>query len=337
MALMTESAAVRSHQRMRSIGLALAALLAVTAANVAPVTAAGGNGLRAAANEYRVSHGLAAVSGTALLDDIGTHRARQMAQANKLEHDLDYVKRRLNRSGVCWSGFGEIIAWERGYPDYSYDRVMSLWWNSPPHHEVMMGAGYNAAGAAWTTASDGGHYSVMVFVTLCGASAPDVPRLKPDVTYDPDRAMVFKRGTFTGLKLSSTGAVLARKKVTFDDAHGAWAGGRSTPNDTTYLNVTSGVLAGYWVRESADAYVKGIVRRVDYDPLRAIRLEAGQYTGLHFDKAGRVTGKKRSTLRHVRSFSTSARAIINGCPFFLVESGRWSGYWLRDGSRVTRV
>ena len=78
------------------------------------------------------------------------------------------MSHRLNESGVCWSGYGEIIAWESGwYTDYSPARTMEMWWESPGHHAIMMGEDYNAAGGAWDTAADGGHYSVMVFVTLC--------------------------------------------------------------------------------------------------------------------------------------------------------------------------
>ena len=133
------------------------------------------------------AHGRNPVVGTALLDDIATRRAAHIAQEDKLEHHMAYVSQRLNDAGVCWSGFGEIIAWEN-YPDYSPDRAMEMWWNSPPHHDIMLGADYNAAGGDWDTADDGGHYSVMVFVTLCGPSAAAEPGsvLFPDDRYGPE-------------------------------------------------------------------------------------------------------------------------------------------------------
>ena len=195
----------------RTIAMLLAALLmtAVTLAATAPVRAAGGDGLREAANGYRQGHGLDPVIGTALLDDIANRRAAHMAQEDTLEHDMAYVSQRLNDAGVCWSGFGEIIAWEN-YPDYSADRVMEMWWNSPSHHDIMMGEGYNAAGGAWDTAGDGGHYSVMVFVTLCGQSVAAEPGsvLYPDDRYDPNRELVLKEGRVTAYRLNRSGAVL---------------------------------------------------------------------------------------------------------------------------------
>ena len=61
----------------RIIALLLAALMmaAVTLSVAAPVRAAGGDGLREAANGYRQAHGRAPVGGTALLDDIANRRA----------------------------------------------------------------------------------------------------------------------------------------------------------------------------------------------------------------------------------------------------------------------
>jgi hypothetical protein len=150
-----------------------ASLMAATMATAVPSFAFGGDGLRAAANGYRATESVAPVAGTPLLDDIATKRAAQMVASGKLEHDMDYVFNRLQQSGVCWKGVGEIIAWD-SRPEYDYDRTMLQWWNSATHHEILMSAGYNAAGAAWATAEDGGHYSVMVFVTLCGSDVSQV-------------------------------------------------------------------------------------------------------------------------------------------------------------------
>jgi hypothetical protein len=52
---------------------------------------------------------------------------------------------------------------------------MKQWWDSDPHRKILMGSQFNGAGGAWATAADGGHYSVMVFVALCGADKPTVP------------------------------------------------------------------------------------------------------------------------------------------------------------------
>jgi hypothetical protein len=143
------------------------------------------------------------VAGTALVDDIATKRAAQMVAAGKLEHDIGYVLNRLNQAGVCWSAVGEIIAWN-SRPEYDYDRTMLQWWNSATHHEIMMSPTYNAAGGAWATAEDGGHYSAMVFVALCGSDVPQLPYGSTpftDVagsTYRTDIEWLYQQGITAG-------------------------------------------------------------------------------------------------------------------------------------------
>ena len=321
----------------RIISLLLAALLmaAATLSVASPVHAAGGHGLREAANGYRQSHNLAPVGGTALLDDIATRRAARMAQKNELEHDMEYVVRRLNDSGVCWSGFGEIIAWEN-YPDYSPDRAMEMWWNSPRHRDIMMGESYNNAGGAWDTAGDGGHYSVMVFVTLCGQSIAAEPGsvLYPDDRYEPNRELVLKEGRVTAYRLERSGGVIAQKSIKLSKTVRVRGAGRARENGKAWLKVSSGPLAGYWVHETNDSFVRGLTQRDKFDTDRAVTLEPGRYLGIRFDWLGRIKATRTYTFGHARTVSTSAHAIINGRHYFMLSSGPLAGYWIRDTPKV---
>ena len=321
----------------RTIALLLAALLmtAVTLAATAPVRAAGGNGLREAANGYRQGRGLDPVVGTALLDDIAIRRAAHMAQEDELEHDMAYVSQRLNASGVCWSGFGEVIAWEN-YPDYSADRVMEMWWNSPSHHDIMMGEGFNAAGGAWDAAGDGGHYSVMVFVTLCGQSVATEPGgvMYPDDRYDPNRELVLKDARVTAYRMNRSGAVLSQKSIRLSKTLRVTAGGRTRANGKAWLKVSSGALAGYWVHETNDAFVRGMTQRDTFNPDQQVTLEAGRYRGMRFDWLGRIKASRAYTFGHERTVSTSAHAIVNGRHYLMLSSGPLAGYWVRDTPRV---
>jgi len=322
--------------RARLAAGVVALTLVLTAITIAPVAATSrGDGLRDAANAHRVDGGLDPVVGTNLLDDIADARAAQMASANQLVHDLGYVGDRLDRAGVCHGLVGETIAWERGYTDYSYDRTMNQWWNSAGHQAIIMTAAYNAAGGSWASASDGGHYSVMVFVELCDVPAvASSTLLQPAQPYSPDRPMVFRAGSHTGYKLSSTGAVLASTGVTFGSRMTYAAAGRARVSGHAYLKVSSGPLAGFWVRESVRSHVKGMTAKRSYQPARQISFEAGTYTGVTFDTLGRVTGRKSATLAGPSGASASARAIINGRAFFKVANGIWAGYWIRDSGRV---
>ena len=321
--------------RAQALLLALAMAAAATAV-AGPVRAAGGDGLRREANEFRASEGLKPVAGTWLLDDIAEHRARQMAAANELEHSMDYVRNRLNASGVCWSGFGEIIAWERGYPDYSYQRTMNLWWNSPMHHGVMMGEAYNTAGGAWDRASDGGHYSVMVFVTLCGntVAAEPAAQLKIERRYDPDRPAVFRPGTYTGYRLTPDGDILSRRTITFGHGARTTAAGHARVDGKPWMKISAGPLAGYWVRQTPNAYLRGESQRARFAPDRRLALKAGNYMGLTFDWLGTPTASKKAWVAKRVFVDSSSRAVISGRPYFLVTSGRLAGYWISDTDKV---
>jgi uncharacterized protein YkwD len=321
----------RTAALLLAIGFAAAALT-----SVAPVRAAGGDGLRREANAYRVEEGrLNPVAGNAVLDDIATHRAAQMVAAGKMEHNIDYVYDRLNASGTCWTGFGEIIAWNMDSP-YSSSHTVEQWWGSKIHRDIIMTAAYNAAGGAWKTARDGGNYSVMVFAVLCGNSTAStgVSLLRLDNRYDPDRRMVFREGIFTGYRLSRSGKVLAKKSVHFGSTHRTTSAGRTWLDGRAWLKVSGGQLAGYWVRETPDSYVRGMTMHRAYDPLRWLVVRPGRYTAYRFDRLGTVQREKVYRRSSRSKMRTSARAIINGRPYFLISSGGLDGYWLRNSDNV---
>ena len=324
----------------RAIALLLAAmmLVAATLSVASPARAAGGDGLRAAANGYRQDRNLAPVVGTALLDDIANRRAARMADTDELEHDMDYVSRRLNEAGVCWSGFGEIIAWD-SYPDYDYDHTMGMWWDSDPHRAIMLGEDYNAAGGAWDTASDGGHYSVMVFVTLCGDSVAVTAssKLHPEDVYNPDRQLVLRAERVTGYRFDRNGDVLSRKTVRLSHVRRDGAGGRARVNGRAWLKATSGPLSGYWVRESWLTFVRGRTQFDQFDPVRLVTVQPGVYHGLKLDRLGRVQAQQRHRFYDVRTLETNASAVISGKRYYRVSSGQLDGYWLRDTGVVDPV
>lgn len=324
-------------RRARTLAALLTVALALGTLAASPVLAtARGDGLRNAANEARADVEVAPVEGTSLLDSIADVRADQMRDADKLEHNMEYVKSRLVKSGVCWTGFGEIIAWRSGGP-YSYQATITQWLNSKPHREIMLDPGYNAAGGSWATATDGGHYSVMIFARLCTSELQQVSTLKPKHEYSPDRPMRFVRGKHTAFKLSSDGRVLDKKHADFAQRTDAESTGRTRVDGTAYLKVSSGQLAGWWVRESPRQFVRGMTQKKTYVSQRTVRIEDGTYTGYLFDNLGRVTDSRRSTISRDRRADVSARAIINGRTWFKVESGRWAGYWLRDNADVDLV
>ncbi len=333
---LTTTAALPSRARMLALVLAAAfALTSLAAATPARATTRG-DGRRAEVNDRRTNRDKSRVAAKPLLDDIADHRADQMRDRDELEHDMDYVRNRLVKSGVCWTAFGEIIAWSSG--DYSYARTINQWMDSDPHRRIMLSDDFNAAGGSWATASDGGHYSVMVFVRLCSSELDSGPSLlRPKDEYSPNRPMVFRDGTHRAFKLSSRGKVLDVRRVTLADRQRQESTGRTKVVGEAYLKVTTGPLAGYWVREGKDRFVRGMTDRNRFGSTRRVSLGRGTYRAVKFDTGGHVTRSRTRDFKSRTILKVRARAIINGRGYFKVAAGAWDGFWLRDTGAVDRL
>jgi len=303
--------------------MALACAMLVSAA--APALAVGGSTFVSIANQYRAGAGVAPLALHAAVDKIAVERADRNAAANSSEHDMDYVKQRLQQMGVCWSRVGEIIAWESGYSTHSYERTMQQWWKSSGHHDIIVGD-YNAAGGSWKVGRNGRTYSVMVFIKGCASTAVAAPTL--------GKAR-FASGTHTGYRFSGT-AIVGTKTGSLDRASGATVASRSRINGHVYLKMANGHWAGYWLRESTRVYLPGIVGKVTYRTPVKLVFNAGTYTGYKYSSTGVVLDRRAATLWRGSSAEASATAVINGRPHFLVRNGIWAGYWVPDTAGVWR-
>lgn len=191
----TTAVASRPVDRIAIIALAMLLALAAVAGSATPSAAVGGDQFVALANVKRASEGRPPVALSAIADQISVERAAAMARSDSFVHDMAYVERRLRELGACFSGYGEIIAWERGYASQSYQRTVDGWWASPDHHAIIAGD-FNAAGGSWALSSaTNKQYSAMIFVKLCAPPAPqNVSRVA-----GPDRyatAASISRATF---------------------------------------------------------------------------------------------------------------------------------------------
>ena len=162
------------HATRKALSSFLVAL-ALLGALAAPAAAVDGEQYVSLTNGKRASVGAAPVAFSGIADQIAIERADAMAASDNFAHDMAYVEARLRASGTCFTGYGEIIAWESGYPSYDPARTIEQWWASPGHHAIMVGD-YNGAGGSHTTSGTTGKlYSVMIFVKLCTAPAPPPP------------------------------------------------------------------------------------------------------------------------------------------------------------------
>jgi uncharacterized protein YkwD len=144
-------------------------LTAGTAAN--PALARDNDQFLALANDYRAAAGVGQVGAHSLLTQIAVARADQMAAANVMAHDVDYVIDRVEAAGVCWSGVGEIIAYQGGGSEPDVPHYFEMWYASDTHREILLKSTYDVAAGSWSTGSSGRHYAVMLFLNLCSSSS----------------------------------------------------------------------------------------------------------------------------------------------------------------------
>lgn len=156
--------------RRLSLGAVVATLMAVSLlpATPAPAAAAGGNGFVAMVNGYRADAGLGPVAYHSVINTIAIQRGRQIEEAGEIGHDFEYLRRRFDEEGICWRGFGEIVA-TNGSGDFS--AFGTQWFNSTVHRGIMLGDYTHASGSR--ESAGGRWFGVMVFVKLCGASTPE--------------------------------------------------------------------------------------------------------------------------------------------------------------------
>ena len=135
----------------------------------ARVAAVDGPAYVARSNEWRASVGLAPVSLSELADQISVERANQLALVDVATHDHAYVRARLDAAGVCYLGFGEVLAWHAAGTPYDVRATVDQWWASSDHHAVMVGDFDVAGGSHSTSAVSGTTYAVMIFIQHCDA------------------------------------------------------------------------------------------------------------------------------------------------------------------------
>ncbi len=156
--------------------------------------------------------------------------------------------------------------------------------------------------------------------------------------YAPTRMLTFLAGTYTGYAFDSTGRVTASRTATLARTSGAPTSQRSAAipgQPGAWFQVTAGIWAGYWVRESPKIYLPGIASQMTLSPVGLAMFGSGTYTGYRFDAAGRVTATKVAALPRPSAASAGATGIINGQPYLAIVTGIWAGYWVpKSGSVV---
>jgi peptidoglycan/xylan/chitin deacetylase (PgdA/CDA1 family) len=174
--------------------------------------------------------------------------------------------------------------------------------------------------------------SLTLISTLAGALPAATAAADP--APDNPRLMRIEAGTHVGRQFDADGTITGSLRLTLQapvTGHAidrAWIPGRGR-----FLLAGDGPFAGYWLRESTVAYVRGSVGSVRYDPLARVAFPAGKVIGYRFDSDWRLVSAKIGTPQGSGA-DTDRAAIIDGRRYYRIVTGRWTGTWVPAGGTL---
>ena len=120
----------------------------------------------AATNQQRARNGLPALATSSKLMDAALLHAKQMAQYQKLSHEISgapypTLATRLQAVGYVYRDAAENVAWNQPDPQ----AVLASWMSSPGHRANILDPSLTQIGAAMARSSKGEPYWIQVFGT----------------------------------------------------------------------------------------------------------------------------------------------------------------------------
>jgi hypothetical protein len=155
-------------------------------------------------------------------------------------------------------------------------------------------------------------------------------------TFGTPRRIVVVKGTLTGYRFDSEGRTTDRKRASVSATSGASVSARMVVNGRWYLKVVDGIWAGYWLRESAKAYLPGMRELTDLGTGSSgqVKIGKGVRTAYRYAASGSTLAQRTGGGASATRARAAAWGIVNGQPAFLITSGTWAGYWLRETAGV---
>jgi peptidoglycan/xylan/chitin deacetylase (PgdA/CDA1 family) len=101
-----------------------------------------------------------------------------------------------------------------------------------------------------------------------------------------------------------------------------------------HLKVSSGALAGWWVRENRVSYVPGFVGTTTWSPLRHLAMSAGRWELYRFDASGAMTQAKGRSITAALTTHADRTSVVDGRRYVRIAGGTWAGWWV-PGSLAT--
>lgn len=169
------------------------------------------------------------------------------------------------------------------------------------------------------------------FARLADTFTADNPNFRSGGT------VVFRPANHVGYTFNSSGVGSPARSLSLSSSSNAPYSTRTVPygwvkpGNGTWFYMSDGYFAGTWIRESANAFARGFVDRLEYYWPRPLTVGAGSRTGYQFDSNGAVTATKAASTG-ATTWQYTARARVNGQPVALLSSGPLAGFWLPVGS-----
>ncbi|HKO34783.1 MAG TPA: glycosyl hydrolase family 18 protein [Candidatus Limnocylindria bacterium] len=146
----------------------------------------------------------------------------------------------------------------------------------------------------------------------------------------------LRSATHLGRRFTAAGGVRATRSWTVTATTSVMADARAIINGRPQWHIHGGRLDGYWLTESAVAFMPGSIERMGLPDAPSIDLSPGTHTGYRYSAQGGVTGSQTVHYGAARTVTVTAWKIVNGRAHFLVGSGALAGTWLPESS-ATRL
>jgi peptidoglycan/xylan/chitin deacetylase (PgdA/CDA1 family) len=144
-----------------------------------------------------------------------------------------------------------------------------------------------------------------------------------------DFSVRLESAKHVGYTFDSAGKVTGSKAITLSKPATVSASARKAiPTQGIHLRISSGSLAGYWVRESRLAYRPGLAAIKTYSPLASVRLVAGKWETYQFNSSWSFLSARGRTLSTATTITVDRTAVIDGRRYVRVAEGTWAGSWV---------
>jgi peptidoglycan/xylan/chitin deacetylase (PgdA/CDA1 family) len=139
----------------------------------------------------------------------------------------------------------------------------------------------------------------------------------------------LEAGPQVGVTFDAAWHVTSRRSITLDTPVTVSASARvALPSAGTWMRVSTGPLAGRWVRQSLVAYVPALLDVKTFAPPRAVTLRPGRWELYRFDGTGAMTDARGLVLATTTVVQADRAATIRGQRYLRIAAGASAGWWL---------